>query len=83
MNSDRAYITIVSSFEKNPKWTFLSRNRGGRIGDRSPSLSATSGSRTKPTTTTIMHASLIRRSLGGLVPPKIATPRLVVRRSFP
>ncbi|KAF9034708.1 hypothetical protein BDZ89DRAFT_506232 [Hymenopellis radicata] len=24
-----------------------------------------------------MHASLIRRSLGGLVPPKIATPRLV------
>ncbi|KAJ6502764.1 mitochondrial F1-F0 ATP synthase subunit F of fungi-domain-containing protein [Mycena vitilis] len=24
-----------------------------------------------------MHASLIRRSLGGLVPPKIATPKLV------
>jgi len=24
-----------------------------------------------------MHASLIRRQLGGLVPPKIATPRLV------
>jgi hypothetical protein len=26
-----------------------------------------------------MHASLIRRQLGGLVPPKIATPKLVVR----
>jgi hypothetical protein len=26
-----------------------------------------------------MHATLIRRSLGGLVPPKVATPRLVVR----
>lgn len=25
-----------------------------------------------------MHATLIRRSLGGLVPPKIATPKLVV-----
>jgi hypothetical protein len=25
-----------------------------------------------------MHASLIRRQLGGLVPPKIATPKLVV-----
>ncbi|KAH6907562.1 hypothetical protein BKA70DRAFT_1372185 [Coprinopsis sp. MPI-PUGE-AT-0042] len=24
-----------------------------------------------------MHASLVRRSLGGLVPPKIATPKLV------
>ncbi|KAF9034350.1 mitochondrial F1-F0 ATP synthase subunit F of fungi-domain-containing protein [Panaeolus papilionaceus] len=24
-----------------------------------------------------MHASLIRRSLGGIVPPKIATPKLV------
>lgn len=33
------------------------------------------------TTTSIliaMHASLIRRQLGGLIPPKIATPRLVV-----
>lgn len=27
---------------------------------------------------TIMHASLIRRQLGGLIPPKIATPKLVV-----
>jgi len=26
-----------------------------------------------------MHATLIRRQLGGLVPPKIATPKLVVR----
>ncbi|KAJ4501152.1 mitochondrial F1-F0 ATP synthase subunit F of fungi-domain-containing protein [Lentinula lateritia] len=26
-----------------------------------------------------MHASLIRRQLGGLVPPKIATPKFVVR----
>lgn len=25
-----------------------------------------------------MHASLIRRQLGGLIPPKIATPKLVV-----
>ena len=25
-----------------------------------------------------MHATLIRRQLGGLVPPKIATPNLVV-----
>ncbi|KAJ7495318.1 hypothetical protein FB451DRAFT_1020191 [Mycena latifolia] len=28
-----------------------------------------------------MHGSLIRRSLHGLVPPKIATPKLVVRCS--
>ena len=28
-----------------------------------------------------MHASLIRRQLGGLIPPKIATPKLVVRLS--
>lgn len=27
-----------------------------------------------------MHATLIRRQLGGLVPPKIATPKLVVRQ---
>jgi len=26
-----------------------------------------------------MHASLIRRQLGGIVPPKIATPSLLVR----
>ena len=26
-----------------------------------------------------MHATLIRRQLGGLIPPKIATPKLVVR----
>jgi hypothetical protein len=26
-----------------------------------------------------MHSTLIRRQLGGLVPPKIATPKLVVR----
>lgn len=29
-------------------------------------------------TSSTMHASLIRRQLGGLVPPKIATPKLVV-----
>lgn len=27
-----------------------------------------------------MHASLVRRQLGGLIPPKIATPSLVVGR---
>ena len=26
-----------------------------------------------------MHASLIRRSLGGIVPPKIAAPTILVR----
>lgn len=26
-----------------------------------------------------MHGTLVRRALGGLVPPKIATPKLVVR----
>ena len=29
-----------------------------------------------------MHASLIRHNLGGLVPPKIATPKLVVCTFF-
>lgn len=33
------------------------------------------------TSTLTMHASLIRRQLGGLIPPKIATPKLVVRLS--
>ncbi|KAF8223924.1 hypothetical protein L208DRAFT_1411184 [Tricholoma matsutake] len=28
-----------------------------------------------------MHASLIRRQLGGLIPPKIATPKLVAGES--
>lgn len=26
-----------------------------------------------------MHASLVRRQLGGIIPPKIATPSLLVR----
>ena len=30
-----------------------------------------------------MRASLVRHNLGGLVPPKIATPKLVVRTFFP
>lgn len=29
-----------------------------------------------------MHASLVRRSLSGLVPPKVASPSLLVRTSF-
>ena len=29
-----------------------------------------------------MHASIIRHNLGGLVPPKIATPKLVVCTFF-
>jgi hypothetical protein len=33
--------------------------------------------------TTTMHASLIRRQLGGLVPPKIAAPSLLVRAQRP
>jgi hypothetical protein len=33
-----------------------------------------------PPYATIMHASLIRRQLSGLVPPKIATPAHLVRR---
>jgi hypothetical protein len=33
----------------------------------------------QPFPTTTMHASLIRRQLGGLVPPKVAAPTLLVR----